>query len=318
MSMITDLTGYLNTTDVNSVSPVKHSTNKKAGMDMDMTDYLKLMVASFQNQSIDDVASTSDMMNQMVQMTVVQALTNLNTLVTETNTLNYAASMVGKNVTIGQRDGDDYITFQGTVTGTGMLNGEQVIFLNDEVYKISDVVAIGSMPGEAAPADGTKTKGEAQQLLNTRDTTLYSQAVQDLADALGVDLEVSQYLLDLLDRYDVGEELTQIEMDQLRYYGLDSLMTSRDAQDSDGEALSAAENAEPAVPNLGDVVPEGPALGESAAEPYTGEAPEASAGAAAAETAEEGRVLGGEVAGSGSGEMTVEAMEDAASALLEE
>lgn len=304
MSMITDLTGYLNTTDINSVSPVKHSTNKKAGMDMDMTDYLKLMVASFQNQSIDDVASTSDMMNQMVQMTVVQALTNLNTLVTETNTLNYAASMVGKNVTIGQRDGDDYVTFQGTVTGTGMLNGEQVIFLDDRVYKISDVVAIGSMPGEAAEsAEKSQAAAEQQQTLNTRDTTLYSQAVQDLSDALGVDQEVAQYLLDLLDRYDVGEELTQIEMDQLRYYGLDSLLSSGEETDDSLLSVVDSEDADAA------------AAAEAEAETETEtETPETGA----QQAAEGVRELGGEVqeAPPADAEPTVEAMEDAASASL--
>ena len=37
-------------------------------MGLDMTSFLKLMVAELTNQSIDQTADTSDMLNQMVQM----------------------------------------------------------------------------------------------------------------------------------------------------------------------------------------------------------------------------------------------------------
>ncbi len=43
----------------------QNSTNKDAGKSLDMDDFLLLMVAMFQNQDIDNAASTSDMMNQM-------------------------------------------------------------------------------------------------------------------------------------------------------------------------------------------------------------------------------------------------------------
>ena len=54
-----------------------NSTNKKAGKDLDMNDFLTLMVAMFQNQDIDNAASTTDMMNQLVQMTTMQAIIDL-------------------------------------------------------------------------------------------------------------------------------------------------------------------------------------------------------------------------------------------------
>ena len=145
-----DLRGIVTTGLETASSVAKHSTNKKAGTDMQMDDYLKLMVATFQNQSIDDVASTSDMVNQMVQMSVIQTITSLNKIVSESSSMTYAASLVGKEVTIGQRVGDQVSQLVGKVTGTGMLDGEQVIFLGEDVYKISDVIAIGTMPGDAA------------------------------------------------------------------------------------------------------------------------------------------------------------------------
>ena len=44
---------------------------KKDPGELSFTDMLQLMVAQFQNQTIDNTADTSDMMNQLTQMTSV-------------------------------------------------------------------------------------------------------------------------------------------------------------------------------------------------------------------------------------------------------
>ena len=54
--------------------------SKSDSMGLDMTSFLKLMVAELTNQSIDQTADTSDMLNQMVQMQMVQALVNMSSL----------------------------------------------------------------------------------------------------------------------------------------------------------------------------------------------------------------------------------------------
>lgn len=132
----------------NTSVTASHSTSKSAGGDLDMDGFLKLMVASFQNQSIDDTTDTSEMLNQMVQMSVIQAISNLSTLVSDSANLSYAASLVGKEVTIGERDGSEIKEILGTVTGTGTLNGRQVVFLNDEEtpYFLTDIMAVGRLP----------------------------------------------------------------------------------------------------------------------------------------------------------------------------
>lgn len=140
-----DLSNILGT-----AAPVKQatqSTNKKAGSSLDMTDFLTLMVAMFQNQDIDNAASTTDMMNQFVQMSVVQAITNISTLIDDSTVLTYAASLVGKEVTIGETAGKEMIETLGTVTGTGTLNGQQVIFLdNGKSYYLNQILAVGRLP----------------------------------------------------------------------------------------------------------------------------------------------------------------------------
>ncbi|MPN57912.1 hypothetical protein SDC9_205608 [bioreactor metagenome] len=41
----------------------------------------------------------------------------------------------------------------GTVTGTGTLTGQQVLFLGNDSYYLSDIMAIGRLPETAAEGD---------------------------------------------------------------------------------------------------------------------------------------------------------------------
>lgn len=117
--------------------------SKSDSMGLDMTDFLKLMVAELTNQSIDQTADTSDMLNQMVQMQMVQALVNM----TDASVMSYAASLVGKQVTVGQYDSEGKLQeVVGTVTGTGTYNGNQVVFVGDKYYPLSEILAVGTLP----------------------------------------------------------------------------------------------------------------------------------------------------------------------------
>ena len=56
------------------------------------------------------------MLNQLVQMQMVQALVNM----TDASVMSYAASLVGKEVTVAQYDADGNLQeVVGVVTGTG-------------------------------------------------------------------------------------------------------------------------------------------------------------------------------------------------------
>ncbi len=167
---MTDLSNIL-AVDTSQVV-AKNSTDTKAGASLDMTDFLTLMVAMFQNQSIDDTADTGEMMNMMVQMSVVEAITSISALISDSTTMTYAASLVGKEVTIGQRVGSSIIEISGTVDGTGMLNGEQVVFVNGESYALSEIMAVGKLPdltgtssavsGSTSAVEETGESGEAE------------------------------------------------------------------------------------------------------------------------------------------------------------
>ena len=61
--------------------------------------------------------------------------------------LTYAASLVGKTVTVGEYGEDGKLQeVVGTVTGTGTYQGVPVIFVDGEMYALSDIMAVGTLP----------------------------------------------------------------------------------------------------------------------------------------------------------------------------
>lgn len=128
---------------------------------LNFEDFLQLMVQQLQNQTIDNTADTSDMLNQMVQMSMVQMMTKVQTSLedlTTANTMTYAASLVGKTVTVGEYDEEGNLKeVVGEVTATGTYQGIPVIFVNDEMYPLNSIMAIGTLPEE--PEEGGEGEG---------------------------------------------------------------------------------------------------------------------------------------------------------------
>ncbi len=138
----------------------KNATGKSSGSNLDFEDFLNLMVAQFKNQSIDNQADTTEMLNQMVQMSLIQSITDIRGLITESTATTTAASMIGQKVTIGQIVGGEPVEKEITVVGTGMVKGEQVLFGDDDKsYKMTDVIAIGKIPTDRSQFIPTKPNG---------------------------------------------------------------------------------------------------------------------------------------------------------------
>jgi flagellar basal-body rod modification protein FlgD len=153
-----DITSYLSSNAANSAGATAVATGKKANdaYNLDMQDFLTLMVTELQSQSIDSTADTSEMLNQMVMMQMVTALTNM----TDASVMSYAASLVGKTVTVGQYDGNGVLQeLVGTVSGTGTMGGEQVVFVDDKYYYMSEIMAVGTLPKTEEAAGGSTGEG---------------------------------------------------------------------------------------------------------------------------------------------------------------
>lgn len=188
---------------------VTDSSDVSDNIGLDFTDFLQLMVTQLQNQTMDNTADMSDMMNQLVQMSMVQMMTGVQTnleALTEANTLSYAASLVGKTVTVGEYDENGAVKeVVGEVTGAGTYQDSPVIFVNDTMYPLNSIMAVGTLPevpeastlssevGEvvAGVADGVKdeltgqiVESLADQVPSSLSGAITSESIDAIKDAL--------------------------------------------------------------------------------------------------------------------------------------
>ncbi|MDE6591201.1 MAG: hypothetical protein K2K53_12840 [Oscillospiraceae bacterium] len=139
---MTDISALMS---ANNATEAKNSINRKGSNELNMEDFLQLMIVQLQSQTIDDTMDTSEMMNQMVQMQMITAITNL----TESSVMSYAASLVGQVVTIGIVENNTLEEREILVMGTGTMNSQQVIFGSDgNYYGLNQIMAVGRLPNE--------------------------------------------------------------------------------------------------------------------------------------------------------------------------
>ena len=132
------------------------STSRKNNTELNMEDFLQLMIVQLTSQTIDDTMDTSEMMNQMVQMQMVTALANM----TDISVQSYANSLVGQDVTVGVVNGNVLEERVIRVMGTGTFSGQQVIFGSDgNMYYLSQIMAVGILPDENGKYDYIKPGG---------------------------------------------------------------------------------------------------------------------------------------------------------------
>ena len=145
-------------------APTVRADSDEANNTLSFQDMLLLMVTQLQNQTIDNTADTNDMMNQIIQMTVMQAITEMSTKVddlTEANILSYSASLVGKTVTMAILDSNGMVAGEkvGVVTATGTYNGQRVIYVDGERFPINQILAVGTLPPVPTEGAGETDKG---------------------------------------------------------------------------------------------------------------------------------------------------------------
>lgn len=112
-----------------------------------ITDFYKLLAAQLQYQDADNPMDTSEMMNQLVQTQMIEAITQMST----TNTITYASSMVGKEVRMAEVDSQGRFTGEETKgTITGILMGDNpILFMNGKAYHMAQIMTVGDVPEDA-------------------------------------------------------------------------------------------------------------------------------------------------------------------------
>lgn len=134
---------------------------------MDMDAFLKLLAAQLQNQDVMNPMGNNEFMEQMVQMATVTAMNTFTDISMQT----YAASLVGKEITVAEVDKNNEITeIYGKVTGAGLYGGEQVVFINnDKSYYLSQIMAVGKLPPKKEEGEG-EGEGEGGENNGENDT----------------------------------------------------------------------------------------------------------------------------------------------------
>lgn len=152
MSTIGSVTNYAARAASNtkeSDENVMPSTNQAQGMSM--SDFYKLLSTQMKYQDADNPMDTSEMMNQLVQNQMIEAINQMSSI----NTITYTASMVGKKVTMAEIDKDGLYTEKnttGVVTGASLGNDPR-LFIDDKPYYLSQLMAVGDVKAAETPED---------------------------------------------------------------------------------------------------------------------------------------------------------------------
>lgn len=101
---------------------------------LDFDGYLQLLVAQMSNQDFNDPMSDADLLNQMAQYSMLEGIKDM----TQQSAISYAASLVGKVVTVS--DGKLYHT--GVVSSIYVEKGKPSLMVDGEPFKSSDIIDI--------------------------------------------------------------------------------------------------------------------------------------------------------------------------------
>ncbi|MGC6172965.1 flagellar hook assembly protein FlgD [Lacrimispora sp. 38-1] len=147
----------------------KVSTKKNS--ELSTEGFFKLLAAQLENQDMSSPMDNSEMMTQMTQIAMMQAMDNFSTSMddfAQVNTINYGTSMMGKSVLVGVLDKNGNVEkHNGTVTRVDIYNGIPTLYLDDDVktgYPVSGVMSVYEKGHE--PVDETKTDTNTENTEN--------------------------------------------------------------------------------------------------------------------------------------------------------
>ena len=165
------------TVDTSNVSSPQTSLSMQATQTVTMTDFYQLLATQLQYQDADNTMDTSEMMGQLVQTQMSQMIQQMTTAVsdlTTVNLMNYASSMMGKQVTIAEVDKSGKYTgseITGVVTGVTLGTTPSVV-VNGKEYSIVQIMSVGQVPeDEGTPGTGDGTSGAGDGTSGTEGST---------------------------------------------------------------------------------------------------------------------------------------------------
>lgn len=136
----------------------RNSNEVRGKSELSIDDFLQLMAAQLRNQDMNNPMSEGEFMSQLAQFSSLQAMSNLATL----NTTTYSVSLLGKEVTVARLlpNGSLFVE-TGIVSGVGLFDGDPIIYIGDNKYSLSEIMAVGKLPDN--DLTGNKESEEANK-----------------------------------------------------------------------------------------------------------------------------------------------------------
>ncbi len=141
----------------NPYSPTSYTVESNDKNTLNMTDYFQLLAVQLQNQDVSNPMDSSELMNQLTQMAMVQAMSSMTTAMDNTtavNTQTYAAGLIGQEVTVAVTEENSY--GQESMVGVKYGRVEYVNFTtgnptfklegDSKEYQLSHLLGVGRVP----------------------------------------------------------------------------------------------------------------------------------------------------------------------------
>lgn len=136
-----------------------------------MTGFFQLLATQLQNQDMTNPMDNSEIMAQMTQMAMVQAMTTMTDTMKNTsavNTQTYAAGLVGQEVTMAVTEKNAYgqetpvDVKYAKVEWVNFTSGDPTIKIegDDKEYKLTHLVGMGRVPNPFKTSSGTDEDGD--------------------------------------------------------------------------------------------------------------------------------------------------------------
>lgn len=167
------------------------TTTAKGKQDLDMNDFLMLMVEQMKNQDIGSTMDTSEYINQLSQYTMIQAVSEMAESVSkgfanlqEMTLSSYSMSMIGKEATLAVDDGNGNMqTITGTISGVSLYDGSPKVIMNGQQYDLSSVMSLGNTADTASGIAEAVTDAVKEVLKNDQESEAQSETeTQSAAD----------------------------------------------------------------------------------------------------------------------------------------
>lgn len=137
------------------------SSSLKTDLNLQMTDWMTLLIAQLKNQDMDNQVDTTEMMSQIAQFSQIQATQELVSMAEDmyaTNITSYAASLVGKDATAASiktttttsGTTEELVTVKGKITGVTLFEGEPYVYIGGEQFSLSQIMIVGEVENETA------------------------------------------------------------------------------------------------------------------------------------------------------------------------